>query len=764
MRIDKKIWITSLGSILFVLSFLTPIICHASVPADKSQYFKYSVNTTSTVDWNLIKTEIFETTQKGTRYDVFPPASTDPNILIGGQWYALEKNYYLRKDFAALAPEINVSTAKKIEAWKKIESFFLKAGGNDSQAKEAITYIDQKIKDKEAADAFAGTVPAWPDETAPATPAQGPVATPEFTYSREAGIFGSDVFVIPNFASFISKTTEDQFSQVFLFMAFEDHSLKIPVDMPLSSIGVIPEDKISAWEEMAGLYTLIGNKAKTNEDRTAARTAAANIRIALGGGVVYLDLNNKTFAQGTSDNLEISLNYMISTSLDTNLRPSGYQYKIFVSEKPESSPKESAPLKVIDEGTFGNEGISKNGIYLSLESLAPGYYEVKALITDSAGKNFFVTETSAIRYFQITGEGATNPVAVGNTISLDKKTMKPGDLLSVTATFTSRTADQECYLYVGDGKGTYWLHSSNNSCTSLQWQSTEDSIEGWHTVAVTLVDAGDSIPGTITVHGVVPSPFVSAVVNVCKGTCSPVPTISLSVSTSAVKLPASGASFTKPKITAVVSNPTDPALDGKECYIYIGDQAGGWILKTKGSLSNCSLDWDYSGSSVNLHGFMANIQPAGLNPGNPALSPKSVLRYIQVCAANSTNCKEPAQPADPDNPTVPAVKPGTPTEPFDPKVSGNKLIDLAGIKTQLSTPEGIFLFLVNDFFPLIIGILAFVSIAIGGIGVMSSAGDPAAAEKGKKAIINGIIGMVAAILSYGIITAVVDLLKRGGIA
>lgn len=356
----------------------------------------------------------------------------------------------------------------------------------------------------------------------------------------------------------------------------------------------------------------------------------------------------------------------------------------------------------------------------------------------------------------------TGPRSETNSISLDKMTMAPGDLLTVTASLKGKTTGQECFLYVGDGNGTYYKQDHNTGCV-LKWQSTATTLVGWHTVGVTLTDVGSTIAGTAASPGSLPSPFISEVVNVCNGTCSPVPAIGLSVNPTAVKLPASGGNVTPVNISATVSNPTSPTLSGKECYIYIGDGAGGWILKTRKSLSSCSFQWDYSGSSVNSHGFIANIQDAGQSFGNPNAEPKSAIRYVRVCAANASTCTAPNQPSDPNDPANPNT-PTIPTETFNPTVSGNRLLGLAGLKPNLKTVEGIFDFLLANIFPILIGILAFISISVGGIEIMSSAGDPTKAAKGKKAIIYGVIGIFVAIFSYIIITLVIAELKKAGLA
>ena len=56
----------------------------------------------------------------------------------------------------------------------------------------------------------------------------------------------------------------------------------------------------------------------------------------------------------------------------------------------------------------------------------------------------------------------------------------------------------------------------------------------------------------------------------------------------------------------------------------------------------------------------------------------------------------------------------------------------------------------------ILGIVAVVFIVIGGVGYMTSAGDPGKVKKGKDTILYGIIGLVICALAYAIVNFVIS--------
>ena len=70
---------------------------------------------------------------------------------------------------------------------------------------------------------------------------------------------------------------------------------------------------------------------------------------------------------------------------------------------------------------------------------------------------------------------------------------------------------------------------------------------------------------------------------------------------------------------------------------------------------------------------------------------------------------------------------------------------------------------VIDLLLLFAGALAVLFIIIGGYWYIASAGNEEMSEKGKKTLINAIIGVVIIVLSYVIINAIVNTITTGGI-
>lgn len=63
---------------------------------------------------------------------------------------------------------------------------------------------------------------------------------------------------------------------------------------------------------------------------------------------------------------------------------------------------------------------------------------------------------------------------------------------------------------------------------------------------------------------------------------------------------------------------------------------------------------------------------------------------------------------------------------------------------------------------LVVGALAVVFVIIGGYQYVTSAGNEEAAEKGKKTLVNAIIGVVVVILAYVIINVIINTVTGGG--
>lgn len=71
----------------------------------------------------------------------------------------------------------------------------------------------------------------------------------------------------------------------------------------------------------------------------------------------------------------------------------------------------------------------------------------------------------------------------------------------------------------------------------------------------------------------------------------------------------------------------------------------------------------------------------------------------------------------------------------------------------------LFMFVINSILLPLAGIIAMFFIIIGGYQYMTSSGDEEAAARGKRNLQNAIIGLVIIILSYVIVTVVINALK-----
>ncbi len=71
----------------------------------------------------------------------------------------------------------------------------------------------------------------------------------------------------------------------------------------------------------------------------------------------------------------------------------------------------------------------------------------------------------------------------------------------------------------------------------------------------------------------------------------------------------------------------------------------------------------------------------------------------------------------------------------------------------------LFAFIINSILLPLAGVVAMAFIIIGGYQYMMSAGDEEAAAQGKKTLTNAVIGLVIVILSYTIITVIINALS-----
>lgn len=106
---------------------------------------------------------------------------------------------------------------------------------------------------------------------------------------------------------------------------------------------------------------------------------------------------------------------------------------------------------------------------------------------------------------------------------------------------------------------------------------------------------------------------------------------------------------------------------------------------------------------------------------------------------------------------VSAQAPGTQTRGLTPPTKPTGLPGNAG-----DSASGWILNIINISLA-VVGIIAVAVLVYGGFRYITSAGNEEAAESGKKAIQNAIIGLVVVIFSYVIVTVIMNALRPGGV-
>lgn len=103
--------------------------------------------------------------------------------------------------------------------------------------------------------------------------------------------------------------------------------------------------------------------------------------------------------------------------------------------------------------------------------------------------------------------------------------------------------------------------------------------------------------------------------------------------------------------------------------------------------------------------------------------------------------------------------------PPDTKIDSNKFAgtvqDVLGIKLETNLRDFVVNRIIKYLFPIILGAAALIGIIMGGVMLISSAGDDAKAEKGKKTILYTVIGVLVATLAlviYRVVLTVVNII------
>ncbi len=406
----------------------------------------------------------------------------------------------------------------------------------------------------------------------------------------------------------------------------------------------------------------------------------------------------------------------------------------------------------------------------ALDALSSLYeFVLNSTGADQTSRNFANSSISAISNFRSIYNSVEPPptTAISTSIFISPNSFTEGSSQSVVVTGKYTGPDDtyskiSCVLYVGDGTGTYKKKEieslgADHTCVLNNWDVSGTLIStaanGVQTnqrgVAVVFKDLSqwtppESVPGSPEFPAVLPTPSAQDSITLVPKSTG----ITLSADKTALK---QGETVT---FTATIQDPGNYAE--KMCYLYVGDGNGNWFLQGKASPYSCAITWTTSASTaVTDHGAKIKIQDSGLTGnGDPnGDAPTSNQINIKVCAQSATDCSSTAPNG------------GTPeqTTPFNGNItfSGSnnvKTVATPSGEIELDSVEGIFnaiLYLAS----ILIGVFAFFSLVIGGFQFMTSGGDSAAAEKGKKSIINGIIGIVVASCAYTIVAVVINYLK-----
>lgn len=102
------------------------------------------------------------------------------------------------------------------------------------------------------------------------------------------------------------------------------------------------------------------------------------------------------------------------------------------------------------------------------------------------------------------------------------------------------------------------------------------------------------------------------------------------------------------------------------------------------------------------------------------------------------------------------------------EVEGGQFLEIVGAwlgravgqPLKATTVRAFLIMVIEYWFPILIGFASFIGIVVGGLQYISSAGDDAKAEKGKKTLIYSAVGIVLAILSVVIVQAVIGQINK----
>jgi len=411
-----------------------------------------------------------------------------------------------------------------------------------------------------------------------------------------------------------------------------------------------------------------------------------------------------------------------------------------------------------------------------------GYHVFAAKIIKSDTTLYSFPSVTSVKVIDTEGNG-TIKLNVSNTTARQGESVRLSG--QVSGIDTSNSA-KSCYFYVGSHTGTsgdyVFKGKSPLSDCSYDW-NTSGTAEGLRNVLVNIQNTSESSP----TWSRLPSDTES--IRICapgSGACNAPNKISIWAE------PASVNQGKTIKIHVYISNPNDAELANKqEYYLFVGDGNGRHYMKAHGAISSCSAnesgcvyEWNTdSNTVVGLHSVVVSLQTSGLSSPAVFATPNKQTN-VRVCPQNtSATCAAPNQGSN-EGEGGPGTNPGggtgeaavtrEPAPDLNPGVRGgdgkptpaNTGVDPTGLaaitELNFSTLYEFLKVIAFDWFPIIIGVAAFIGILIAGFTIITAGGDAEKAKKGRLAIVYIATGMILATLTWAFIRVVVnELLKLG---
>ena len=506
--------------------------------------------------------------------------------------------------------------------------------------------------------------------------------------------------------------------------------------------------EISAWNAVADAYTEImgsANALSNSSDATAAQTSITNIRasIATGSKLAFtVSSDNKYFI--------VDQAYIASTippQYTNYLKTIG----LLIYPYSDSGPLTAGVLRdvsatavpVVANDLQAEALTNAENLYLAIRNAAPANDKTNYDFAEHARINLAAAVQKYRDQQTILDDGDVLVVP-------DSATVDQGDAVKITFSYVNDAVDSQLRfkVYVSDKDESTWLGSphhvenfpagvSGDYTFDWTWQTTvADTAITKHLIRadVWAIDTGAEVAKIATGSAEV-TVLIEGQSDV-KWAFDPSQEIKLG--------------------TSVTISYTITGHDGQTGQLYIKDcKDTGWpkgdTIASIVSGITYSFTWDTATS-----GTESCNHKLGLTMGPTALS-NSCIEVYPADGEPTHSCVG----AD-GVPVTPPPTGGT-TEVEGGqflKIVGDWLGRAVGQPLKATTVMGFLKMVIEYWFPILITLGAFFGLVAGGIMYITSGGDDAITTKAKKTLIYSVIGLVVAALSWGIVTATIDLLGR----